>query len=406
MTERPPLTRRSFLTAAAAAALTPTLISTPAFAMREPYPFPVRPGTPEWARLKTREARIRATQLPDGMAAAMTTDDLVSTVLDYPLLSEALAFNSVQRGFETVAARFNGFSELLRRRDAGPALLSRYAALDVHVPTSADLLAAGTHVVDVWRLETLLAQPEVLGTLSAGETASALRTAHQTYAVKQAEQAYGPAGLEPTATLLGRALATREGWTWNHLPLLSDGIAPTTAEASAVVRAVEQHFAEPGKTHRVRTPNTTMDHLSTVYTARGTPVTVSVHTIELSAALIAKYNGEADFFYIDATRETDATRTYNCHAYAWYSTSPFGNVWMNDPGDNTYWLDGTYRQWFSPETYRNSMRWSWVHGDHSGVEVDATGVIVSKWGQWGRMRHAWHDSPYVDSVTYKYYRNQ
>ncbi|MEO3872151.1 hypothetical protein ABGB18_25325 [Nonomuraea sp. B12E4] len=94
-------------------------------------------------------------------------------------------------------------------------------------------------------------------------------------------------------------------------------------------------------------------------------------TFELSAAEITRVNGIVDSTYPDAVRETDATRKYNCHAFAWYSTSPFGNVWMNDPGDNTYWLDG----------------------------------IVSKWGQWARVRHAWHDSPYNDSVIYRYWRN-
>ncbi|SDK33059.1 hypothetical protein [Nonomuraea jiangxiensis] len=121
--------------------------------------------------------------------------------------AEAPAFNSVQRGIETVAARFNGLAELLRRPGSGPALLSRYAALERDDP----------------------------------------------------------------------------------------------------------------------------DHPSG-HTPRGTPVTVIVMTFELSPALIARYNGLADFTYIDATRETDATRTYNCHAYARHSTSPSGNVWMVEVG--------------------------------------------------------------------------
>ncbi len=55
---------------------------------------------------------------------------MVSTVLDYPLLLDALAFNNVQEGFELVASRFNGLTELIRRPDAGAALLNRYGAMD------------------------------------------------------------------------------------------------------------------------------------------------------------------------------------------------------------------------------------------------------------------------------------
>ncbi|MEV0382038.1 hypothetical protein [Nonomuraea sp. NPDC050643] len=396
------VTRRAFL---AAAALTPVLVSTPAFAVRDPYAFPVRPGTKEWAAMKTHAERIRALQFPDGMAASMSTDDLVSTVLDYPLLHEALWFSSVQQGVEAVAARFNGLAELLRRPDAGPALLSRYAALDARPPKDGDALAKGSHVLAAWAVETLLAQPQALATLSADETESALRTAHRTYVTKSTEPAYGPAGLEPTATLLGRALATREGWTWDHLRLLREATASTTAEAEAVVRAVERHFAEPGRTHRVRTPATTLDHLGTVYTPKGTPVTVEVRDIELSPGTILHYNALVAAAHPGATRETDSTRKYNCHAYAWYSTSPFGNVWMNRPNHHAYWLDGSFLEWTFGVGLRPNMRWRWVNDDHSGIEVESTTMIVSKWGQGPRMRHWWDDTPYNDSLIYRYYRN-
>ncbi len=48
------------------------------------YMYPVVPGMPEWAELKTGEDRLAATQVSQETARRMSTDGLIETWLTYP----------------------------------------------------------------------------------------------------------------------------------------------------------------------------------------------------------------------------------------------------------------------------------------------------------------------------------
>jgi hypothetical protein len=406
MGNRLPATRRALLASVAiavVAALAP--VTTANADTGGAYQYPVRPGSAAWKALPTHDAMVRVTQLPAGLAATMPTDKLVSTALDYPLFRDAIAFNSVQHGIETVARRFNGLTELLRRPDSGAALLTRYRTLDVRVPASATTIEAGDHSYDVWAVETLLAQPQILATLSGKQLDAALRTARDKYTTKQAyPTVYSTAGLEPTAVLLGRALAVREGWNWRQSRLLRDALSPSATAVEEVRRAVDQHFADPGLDHPVGTGVGTQDYGSTVYTPRGTAVGVTTMTWELSDAQRRSNNDWVARNYPAASRETDSSRKYNCHSYAWYYQGTNNDRWMNTPGDDTYWNDGSYTRWHPPYIWFANMRYSWSNGDHSGIEDGTSGNVRSKWGQLARMYHRWDYSPYDRSVMNFYFR--
>jgi len=402
MAERGRISRRTLLGAAAGA--TVAGVAAPAYAGSGPYRYPVVSDGDAWTRLRTFDDMARATRLPDGLAARMPTEALLASVLDHPLLMSAWAYNSVQRGIESIASRVDVVGELLRRPDAGPVLLKRYAAADVRIPRSATLEAAGAHVFALWKLEVLLAQPAVLRTLSPAQLEAVLRVGRDVYKVKSTESEFGMSGLEPTAMLLGRALGTVERWDWRQSKFLAGALAATPEPIEAVAWCVDRHEREPGKAHLAGSQMTTMDHLSTVYTPRGTPVTVQIHTIELTAGEIAESKAYFTRYFPLAIQETEPTRKYNCHAFAWYSSSPFGNVWMNTPGDDVYWLDSSYLQW-TGGTYRENMNWSWRTDDHSGGEVGASGTLLGKWGPGPRMRHPAGHSPYKSDLIYKYYRN-
>jgi hypothetical protein len=85
----------------------------------EPYDYPIKPGTDEWWALpQTLEAKIAASQVPEDLLPALTTRALVETVLDYPLLVNMAAFDSLEAGFGSVLSYFNGLQELVTRSDA------------------------------------------------------------------------------------------------------------------------------------------------------------------------------------------------------------------------------------------------------------------------------------------------
>jgi hypothetical protein len=85
----------------------------------EPYEYPVKPGTDAWRALtQTLDAKIEASQIPEDILHALTTRALVETVLDYPLLGNMWAFDSLKTGFDSVLSYFNGLQELVNREDA------------------------------------------------------------------------------------------------------------------------------------------------------------------------------------------------------------------------------------------------------------------------------------------------
>jgi hypothetical protein len=353
----------------------------------------------EWASLRNHREMVEATQLSERQVQSMSTEQLADAVLTYPLLPAALAFNSVQGGFNVVARDFNGLQEFLHRPDAGGALVRRYEKFDASVPTGATTLQAGNRALAGWRLEIVLAQPEILSALSTRDAAALARVAEATLAVRQRHaNVYSALSLEPAITVLGRQSAIREGRDWSRPALLRDA---TTSETGT--QASYEY---------IKTPNGT----SIQVWRRG----------ELSSSEISGLNAESDRIWPNATRETSASQRYNCHSYAWYSTThSSNNYWMNRwwedrsqgiyyPNVSRYWTDGSYKKWSPPLTYFSGMRWVyWTSepwnekkpSDHSGIEVGTTGNLRSKWGPYGRMYHRWDYTPgYALTDIRKYYR--
>ena len=69
---------------------------------------------------------------------------------------------------------------------------------------------------------------------------------------------------------------------------------------------------------------------ATVYTPRGSAVSVKTRA-EASAADIARTDEYYKNKYPKATFVSSSSLRYNCHSYAWYSTSTRNPYWMDDP---------------------------------------------------------------------------
>jgi len=141
---------------------------------------------------------------------------------------------------------------------------------------------------------------------------------------------------------------------------------------------------------------------TTVYTPKGTAVS-AIKYPELTASEITKANNDAAAAFPYAQRLADASRQYNCHAYAWYIPSgPYNYyswVWINTPGDDTFWQDGSYIEICNES---EAAKISYASDDHSAIRSATAGKYDSKWGQWPVMRHDPTDTPYNSSVR-KYY---
>ncbi|MEN3325621.1 MAG: hypothetical protein V7638_428 [Acidobacteriota bacterium] len=372
------------------------------------FSFSVRPGTKAWAELKSHDEMLAATQLPVPELRKMTTEGLLETVLTYPLLKDMLAYNSTQTGFEAVSKKFNGLSELRSRKDIGGAALSRYRTKRGESQQStkerASLEMQGNRNFDLSFLEILMAQDEVRATLNKSQIEELRTELRETAKLKRASlDVYGYEGLESTAFAAAKLLtadnvqfSTSVSTNYSLQQFVAQGTADSTAVIDWILDCLENQ-PSTGPLSLIQP----LDYSSSVSTPNGTFVPATVKTYELSSSQIASYNAYVANAYPLAVRETNSSRRYNCHSYAWNNQSTSNTIWIDTPSDDIYWNDGSYLRMSSGVANR---RVSYpASKDHSAIAVNST-QFRSKWGQLPRMLHNYNYCPYWSSgITLNHY---
>ncbi len=90
------------------------------------WDYPVRPGTPEWKLLGSFPERLKACHIPNDILSSVSTDQLIDICINYPLVLNILAFNSILDGFKNYTKNCNGFQELLKRDNVTTVLINKY----------------------------------------------------------------------------------------------------------------------------------------------------------------------------------------------------------------------------------------------------------------------------------------
>ena len=82
------------------------------------YEYPIKPNTNEWKSFKTTGEMYEATQIPEEILDEMSTEVLLKSVMNHPLIFSVLfCHENHQKGIEVFANNFNGMSELLRSEE-------------------------------------------------------------------------------------------------------------------------------------------------------------------------------------------------------------------------------------------------------------------------------------------------
>jgi hypothetical protein len=155
-----------------------------------------------------------------------------------------------------------------------------------------------------------------------------------------------------------------------------------------------------------------------VYTCKGGSIVARVLNAnsDLSApqkaaarsALLDPNNADFGYLGIQASDIlSEATYSYNCHAYAWHLTEGNSNkVWIN-AGTNasnlsTYWSNSY--GCFVACTESDAEKIHYYTGDHSAVKSSVAGKYESKWGDFPVVRHSSTQVPYTSPGNRRYYR--
>ena len=89
------------------------------------FNYPIKEGDEQWMKLANTRNRIAALQIPSSQLKEIPTEKLLDVCLDYPYLVSVVFCNDYQRSVELLVSQFNGFQELLNRKDIVTVLLNK-----------------------------------------------------------------------------------------------------------------------------------------------------------------------------------------------------------------------------------------------------------------------------------------
>lgn len=359
-----------------------------ALSQAQVYDYPVKPGSEEWGKLKTEVDRFAVLQIPENLLKTMNTHDLVVTCLNYPGMVLFGVYNDMQKGMEHLIKNFNGLQELMQRTDAPAELLSVYKQIN----SSKLKLLSRSIEQSSWSIrriyfELLLTQDCVIDKMSDAERSLLMEEArNRLYHKIDNSEEYSVMDYQPS------------------LMIVEKNLKKTVGKSSVKSNdPLDQLVAESLMSLNLEKTQTT------IYTPNGTPITVeklvsgdltSDQKLQMKNELLNRYNNR--IIYV-----SEATWSFNCHAYAWYlSEGKKDKVWIGTFEVPRFWEDGSY---IPASSSSESSKVYFPLDDHSAIMTTYNGFILykSKWGNGPVFIHDRNDSPYTQDVisgTLRYYK--
>lgn len=329
--------------------------------------YPLNEQSENWRLLSSCETAA-ACNMPKEYAESLTTRELVEYALNYPFLMDVLFYDNVTDGINHLANKSYVFEELFSRTDCCEELIDAYSDMKINYCE-----LQNTNDICETNYDAELFVEIYIGL---------------NYDVLSEEQAemfvddYGVKFSEMNSECGDSMLAT----------LFYDAIEETmeVIPESAVPNAISEKFVE--------TTDETGMRASVKCSECG--ATLSVTTITVNSKSVSCYKWVSGGYsssditrldnymannYSSYTKVRSASSKYNCHSYAWYSTSSSNIYWINDPspiyGNTNYWT-----LWIIPmRNWQSGDRITFWSGStllHSAI-VNSSSTCTSKLGHYG-----------------------
>lgn len=101
------------------------------FYFSDTYHYPILPGTDEWKELSSLAEKVEVCQIPKNKLKTISTEGLLETLLNYPLILDYIFFENMQNGFNRIKTENNGFSELYSRKNIFKIITERYELMSL-----------------------------------------------------------------------------------------------------------------------------------------------------------------------------------------------------------------------------------------------------------------------------------
>lgn len=92
----------------------------------DPYEYPVTTDSQQWSSFTTTSQMFSACEVPEDIVEKMSTEALLQTVLDYPMLITVLVQNDQAAKYDMLLEYNAAFRELITRQDAEDVIAKQY----------------------------------------------------------------------------------------------------------------------------------------------------------------------------------------------------------------------------------------------------------------------------------------
>ncbi len=389
------------------------------------YGFPESLRHEKGYLIGTQDQIQAATQIPDNILKTISTEELISLILEYPLLPHLHAYQTVEEGYQAIKPNFNGFSELLSREDAFSKLIEVYDNYAIPSEKIMDwdslsqdnfvdefnriirdkdyiplVLADGAVYTSIDILEMLIY--DLVGT---NKSASNMDRFTESYINKLGEKidsAYFD-DVNPAMLLVYMIEAEDDNALKDCImeKLSITSIEAGSQDTSSISLSAQSIPAVYNSNYPITTPGG-----KTAYVILDPNIQMCSYSEW--ASLIAGYPS--------ASLVSLASKTFNCHSYAWLSRQFPGAASTTDMNYQNMWLNSftpfatdSYYTEISNPTAGCIAAWS----AHSGIIMtpniwySASGpehLMISKWASGPMVSHYMRDCPYYNSGnTVEYY---
>lgn len=173
--------------------------------MAQPYDYPIKRGTVEWNSIKNYQNLRSVSQIPIEIVNQMTTEALLESVLNYPLIGDVFVFTTFQKGIENLKINFNAFESLSKRPDLGKALINKYVILAAKSVNKETFIIKGEHSVKLSFIELILGQSFTNSTLTKDESIDLIKTLVANFNEKEKKpEIYGGMSLSTCAWAINK----------------------------------------------------------------------------------------------------------------------------------------------------------------------------------------------------------
>ena len=131
------------------------------------WDYPIKPKTEEWAKLRNSRERLDACQMDEKSMKSVSTKGLVYVCMEHPFFRSYVAYDNQMEGFMSILNNFNGYTELLKRKDALNTMLEVMKNEDYNqLAAMKDSSAIGGKTLTWLGLEMMMCQDKLIQTLS------------------------------------------------------------------------------------------------------------------------------------------------------------------------------------------------------------------------------------------------